>query len=221
MSRTFNAAKCEQGSVNVGKYDDWAAERFPRGLTGRKRKDLTPEGKVVARGKVTRVSSDFVAVFLSVCEFGLVVNQNQDQTLPHKRAEALWDALHAKELINERFCARKWAVCREAMVRHGIIRITNRSYGPGHAMQWAVGPYFPFLGLWKARKKKDSAGSRLHAGKNTWLSQERLSASTVSGSFKETDRATQGHNTLLYKQPPKSMKLVSCRLPRPPPVSNA
>jgi hypothetical protein len=39
------------------------------------------------------------------------------------------------------------------MASYGIIQITNRQFGPGKAMEWALGPYFPFLGLWKKEKQ--------------------------------------------------------------------
>jgi hypothetical protein len=220
MARTFDAAKCAQGSVNVGKYDAWAAERFPRGLTGRRRRDLTPDGEVVERGAVTRVSSEFLALFLAICEFALVVQKNHDHTLPHKRAKALWNALYVKGLIGKRFCARKWAVCREAMVRHGVIRITNRSFGPGHAMQWSVGPYFPFLGLWKERNKTDKQPQATIGERNAWLSQQ-CSSVLATGWLIMIDRTTTRHNTLLHKQPARNTKSGCCRFPRPPPSADA
>jgi hypothetical protein len=55
-----------------------------------------------------------------------LIDKNQDTTLPHRRAEQLWESLFAKGLLPIRFCARKWAVCRELLVEYGIIWITNR-----------------------------------------------------------------------------------------------
>ncbi len=219
IARTFDAGKCARGSVNVGKYDAWAAERFPRGLTGKKRRDLTPDGEVMERGGVTRAKAAFLATFLAVCEFAIVMNRNQDQTLPTKRAEALWESLYAKGLVKVRFCARKWAVCREAMIRHGVIRITDRSYGPGHAMRWDVGPYFPFLGLWKktadvavCRERKSARGRK--------ICQQRNTGRAVSIFQREEQATSKRHNTLLYMQHAEVTNMIGCCLPRPPPVAN-
>jgi hypothetical protein len=209
ITRTFDASKCARGSVNVGKYNGWVAVHFPWGLAGRRRKDLTPEGEVVERGNVTRVRPIFLATFLAICEFALVLSKNKDQSLPTRRAKQLWDALYAKGLVKERFSGRKWAVCREAMVRHGVIRITDRSYGPGHAMRWDVGPYFPYLGLWKAVRRERSRVQVPRTCQDTKHSRQR---------GERTGR--KRYNTWLYKHPLKGACVASCRLPRPPPTAN-
>lgn len=159
ITRSFDASKCTKGSVNVGKFDSWVLKKFPKGLTGGRRKSLTPEGTVVEVGETVRVSPAFISTFLSVCEFALVIDKNKDGTLPHARAEKVWDSLYARGLIRVRFCARKWAICRDQMDQHGIVRITDREYGPGQAMKWDVGPYFPFQGLWKKPERPVIAGA--------------------------------------------------------------
>ena len=140
--------------MNVGKFDAWARKKFPNGLVGGKRRLLTEEGEVVEVNQNIRVSSQFIACFMAVAEFALLIDKNQDATLPHRRAEQLWESLFAKGLLPVRFCARKWAVCRELLVEQGIIRITNREYHTGKAMEWDVGRYFPGLGLWKGKKPR-------------------------------------------------------------------
>src|SRR5260370_14194922 len=157
IATTFDASKCAKGSVNVGKYDAWAKKNFPNGLRGRKRRALALDCTVTERPGI-HVSSKFIAGFLSVCEFALLTDKNRDNTLPHKRAKEIWDSLYAKGLISVPFCARKWATCRDEMVKCGIVQITNRHFGPGKAMEWALGPYFPFLGLWKAKKQSSLQG---------------------------------------------------------------
>jgi hypothetical protein len=193
IARTFDAAKCSKGSVNVGKYDAWARKMFPNGLMGKNRRSMTEYGEIID-GRGVHISPSFVGVFLAVCEFALRTNKNQDESLPHNRAKEIWDALFAKGLICVPFCARKWAVCREEMVRYGIIGITDRNYGPGKAMKWELGRYFPFLGVWK--------GTKVRGG--------------LCGKRKE--RRRRGHNTLLRKQSVR-MKLKSRLMPaRPPPA---
>jgi hypothetical protein len=151
IALTFDPAKCAKGSVNVGKYDAWAEKKFPRGLIARGRRGLDEYGEIVD-GQGLHVGPGFIAAFVAVCEFALLIDRNRDGSLPHNRAEELWQALHAKGLLSVPFCARKWAACRDELERHGIVKVTDRDYGPGKAMKWDLGPYFPFLGLWKGQE---------------------------------------------------------------------
>jgi hypothetical protein len=122
---------------------------------------------------------------MAVAEFALLIDKNQDATLPHRRAEQLWGSLFAKGLLPVRFCARKWAVCRELLVEQGIIRIVNREYHTGKAMEWDVGRFFPGLGLWKRKKprgpgcseRKKRTTTRRH---NTWLRQQPVESSLLT-----------------------------------------
>jgi hypothetical protein len=196
IAATFDAGKCAHGSVSVGKYDEWAAEKFPGGLTGRTRSGLAEDGNVVD-GQAVHVSPGFIGVFLAVCEFALLTDKNQDDSLPHRRAQELWEALYAKGLISVPFCARKWAACREEMVRHGVVAITDRDYRHGKAMRWALGPYFPFLGLWKTPRPPSLLGPGCLTRR--WRRRE------------------QGHNTLLRKQSPRTGVGVPWMPARPPP----
>ena len=118
--------------------------------------DHVHSSRLVDKLSVARLG--LIAVFLSVCEFALLIDKNQDNTVPHKRAKEIWDSLYARGLISVPFCARKWATCRDEMVRYGIIQITNRNFGPGKAMEWALGPHFPFLGIWKREKQPSLQG---------------------------------------------------------------
>jgi hypothetical protein len=202
ISRTFDLGKCAKGSVNVGKYDAWAAKKFPHGFKGRGRKSLTEDGEVVEFQASVRVSPQFITIFMAVCEFGLLIDKNKDGTLPQERAKRIWEALYAKGLVSEQFCARKWAICREELARHGVIKITNRLYGPGKAMEWAVGTYFPGLGLWKTPKRPSLLGP----------------GDLVSLVRRRRTQTTRQHNTLLRQQSCPVGVLDTWRLSRPPPV---
>ncbi len=103
----------------------------------------------------------------------------------------IWNALYTRGVISVRFCARKWAVCREELVRYGIVQITDRSYGPGKAMVWTVGPFFPFLGLWKT------------------LSQLSLLGPGCFNRIRKRNTTTQQQNTLLRQ------RQVDFPVPRP------
>jgi hypothetical protein len=160
IAPTFDSSKCAKGSVNVDKYDAWAHKHFPHGLAGRTRSSMSEEGDIIP-GQPIHVSARFIAVFLSICEFALLMDKNQDESLPHRRAEALWTSLELQGLITVPSCARKWAVCRDELERHGLIQVTDRNYRPGQAMKWEVGAYFPGLGLWKQQKAVRLLGSSL------------------------------------------------------------
>jgi hypothetical protein len=196
IARTFDAGKCAHGAVNVGKYDEWAAKKFPNGVTGRTRSGLDEDGNKVD-GQAVHVSPTFIAAFMAVAEFALLIDKNQDDSLPHHRAETLWEALYAKGLVSVPFCARKWAVCREAMVRHGVVVITDRDYRHGKAMRWDVGPHFPFLGLWKTPEPPSLLGP---------------------GCFGRRMRTTQQqHNTLLHGRSGRTVVEAVLMPARPPP----
>ena len=145
------------------------------------------------------VSTGFIAAFLSICEYTLLIDKNDDSTLPHNRAEELWDTLHHQGLISVKFNARKWAACREAFVQHGIIRITNRQFGPGKAMEWELGLYFPFLGLWKT---------------SSWAPSMRGLVDFVEEGINHTQ---DKHNTLLQSNDPELPRNRLWSLVRPPP----
>ena len=195
MGQTFDASKCAKGSVNIGKYDEWAKKAFPNGFKGRSRRYLNEKGEITENHHRTCVSARFLSVFMSIAEFALLTDKNKDGSFPHKRAERVWNALYAKKLITVRFCARKWAQTRERLVQHGVIVITDRNYGPDKAMKWKEGSYFPGLDLWKGEKL------------------ESLGAPHVL----DERRQNNEHNTLLYKQPVKSGEFHVKGVPRSPP----
>jgi hypothetical protein len=197
IALTFDPAKCAKGAVNVDKYGQWAEKKFPQGLIARGRKDLTEYGEVV-EGQGVQVSHRFIAAFVAVCEFALLIDKNRDGSLPHRRAEELWQALHAKGLIPVRFCARKWAACRDELERHDIVKVTDRDYSPGKAMRWEVGVYFPFLGRWKGQKQRSVVGG-----------------GSLPGGRRE--RREQEHNTWLCQRPPGTASGVRLMPARPPP----
>ena len=178
ITRTFDNAKCgNTGSINVGKYDEWAQKKFPRGFGGARRRYMTEFGEIEEGEPGEIVGSSFVAVFMAICEFALLTDKNQDGSFPHDRAEALWKALYAKDLVPVQFDADKWAICREELVKYDIVRVTDRNYRTGKAMKWEVGTYFPGLGLWKAKRQPSMMGpgcftvkkNRREEEHNTWL----------------------------------------------------
>lgn len=196
IAQTFDPAKCAKGSVNVGKYDAWAKKAFPDGLSGQLRGGMN-EYMQPYPGATVHVNPAFISVFMSVVEFALLTDKNQDNSLPHNRGEELWTALNTAGQVSLKFDARKWAVCRDQLEKYGIITIIDRHYFPGQGMKWDVGTYFPFLGLWKTPKLRSLLGP---------------------GSLPtRMRRTTEQHNTLLQLQSPPSAVLCSLNRSRPPP----
>ena len=149
-TRTVEAAKLQTwAAANVKKYDTWAEKKFPAGIIGGK-KYVGQDGETFQQR--LHVGSQFIGVFVAICEFGLLENRNEDDSLPHERAKKVWETLHEKGLVNVPFCDRKWAVCRDVLEGYGIVKITDRNYCNGKAMKWAVGQFFPGQGLWKTKK---------------------------------------------------------------------
>lgn len=210
IARTFDAKKCSKkktassGHVNVGKYSAWAAKAFPFGIVGGKSRWVNPDGEIVEIKQRIHVSPSFIAVFLAICEYSLVMKSNQDGSLPHDRAEALWQTLLVKDRISVRFCARKWAVCREIMASYGVIQITDRNYGPNKAMKWVVGRFFPGLGLWKGTK----APSQLNP----------VPLADFLKGRKET-RRRQHNTTFLHQQGLITVHLTRSKPSRGPPIA--
>lgn len=90
IARTFDASKCANGHVNVGKYDEWAKKKFPDGLNGGKTKYMDEYGNVIEVSQNIHVSTKFIAVFMAVVEFALMIDKNQDNSVPHDRCKDLW-----------------------------------------------------------------------------------------------------------------------------------
>jgi hypothetical protein len=200
IAQTFDASKCAKGSVNVGKYDEWAVKKFPNGIKARSRRTLNQEGMWIEGRYRTSVDPKFISVFMSIVEFGLLVDKNKDGSLPHKRGEQIWNALYVRGVVSVKFCARKWAVCRNELVYLDIIKITDFNYSAGKAMKWEENRYFPGLGLWKGEKEE----SQLESGCYT----------------KREERREEEHNTWLYKRPVEMSPLSRLNAPRPPPYEN-
>lgn len=106
IANTFDASKCANGSVNIGKYDAWANTRFPNGLIGKGKNSMTEDGELI-HSFGDHVKPEFISIFMSICEFSLRIDKNLDSTLPHKRAEHIWEALYAKGLVSIPFLVGK------------------------------------------------------------------------------------------------------------------
>ncbi len=164
IAQTFDPRKClksgsSMGTVNLGKFDAWAKKKFPNGLVGgKRRKTVTEDFQIVDSAERVSVSWEFISVFVSICEYCLLLDKNDDDSLPHQRAKDLWNWLHENQLVSVAFDDRKWAVCRDGLEKLGIIKITDRNYATNKAMRWAVAPFFPLLGLWKSSRQRRRNG---------------------------------------------------------------
>ena len=155
VSKTFDPALCE-GVVNdieSGKHDAVARKHCPCGWRAPVRHDVDEYGEISTWRDRNVADWRFVSIFLSVVEYLLVQDKNQDDTIPVARAEALWRLLEARGVVDVAFCPRKWAIVRNELERRQIITVDHTWYR-GKAMCWWPGPFFPGLGLWKAPKPK-------------------------------------------------------------------
>lgn len=209
ISQTFDTKKCtKQGqTVNIGKYDAWAKAKFPNGIAGGKRRIVTDDFQIREISMCGRIEWEFISVFISICEYCLLCEANSDGSLPHERAKELWKFLDMKGLISVCFDDRKWAVCRDALEKHGIIKI-DRIKAPGLAWKWSVGQFFPFLGLWKTKKKPSLFGAI------SWKEFVKMVSIT-----RETQQGR--HNSLLYNEAANTIVLRHLQSARPPPDINS
>ena len=205
ISKTFDTSKCtkQTQTVNIGKYDAWAKAKFPNGIGGGKRRCVTDDFQVREISICGQIEWKFISLFISICEYCLLVEANQDGSLPHERAKELWKYLHKKGLITTCFDDRKWAVCRDVLEKHGIIK-TVRNKAPGQAWKWSVGQFFPLLGLWK-KKKQPSLCAAI-----SWMD-----CITVASITRETQQGQ--HNSLLYKKDVTNYLFKHLQPVRPPP----
>ena len=197
IAETFDPSKCANGHVNVGKFDEWARKKFPNGLIGGHRKKMDEYGNISFVAQNIHVGTSFIAAFMAVVEFALLIDRNQDNSVPHDRCKDLWNTLKDKGLISVCFNERKWAVCREELVKLGIIDITDRNYCQGKAMKWAPATYFPGLGLWKTKRHPGLMGPGL-------LQEKR-------------EKRTEQHNTFLSMVTSEDAVFVRLSRSRPPP----
>ena len=95
----------------------------------------------------------FVSLFLSIAEFVVLHDKNDDDSVPSARAKALWDLLFDQGVLTVPFCPRKWKITRDHLEKLGVLKIAHH-YHRGQAMKWWTGIRFPGLGLWKTKKAK-------------------------------------------------------------------
>lgn len=154
IAQTFDPEKCKSSGeakpqIKVGKYDNWARQhsgefRTPARLGvdeyGRRR---------IVRAAVRVDHRDF-SEFLSVFEFCAVIDPNEDDSIPEKRAQAVWPGQYRP------WNPMRWRLCRDVLERKGVIKVTDRNWGPQKAMRYAPGDGFDRLHAWWKREKKPS-----------------------------------------------------------------
>ena len=157
IAKTFDVSRCHgvRHDVQVGKYDQWARTHVGT-IRGHDRRTMDEYGNVTVRENRHQVGWQFVTGFLSVAEYCLVSSPNEDGSLPHARAKDVWDRCYQGGLIKMPFCDRKWAICRDWLERRGVLKITDRNWHRGKAMQWEVSAEFRRLPQWWRRDKKQS-----------------------------------------------------------------
>ncbi len=161
IAKTFDPAKCKAHCcpVEVGKFDNWAAAHVGT-LRAKARYDVNEQGEVVQRRNRLRIDWRFVSVALSIIEYALVVDPNEDESFPEAWAEAIWRSCQAAGRTEINWNSRKWEAVRDWLEQQGVIKITDRNWrfghGDGQAMKWAVTDDFERLPVWWKRKKEPS-----------------------------------------------------------------
>ncbi|MGA2063273.1 MAG: hypothetical protein ABSG67_22610 [Thermoguttaceae bacterium] len=181
ISQTFDPALCNvHYDIKVGKYDAWAKRHCPKGWRSPTRHRVDEYGLVTEIKDRTVADWHFVSIFLSVVEYCLLQDKNADNSLPHVRAEELWDLLLERGIINVSFCPRKWKIVRDVLERLGLITV-NHIWFRDQAMCWEVGLYFPGLGSWKGSRVRgllepgsleELIGRGRERGHNSYLQQK-------------------------------------------------
>ncbi len=83
-----------------------------------------------------------VAVFLTIAEYCLIINPNDDKSVPREGFEALWGELVYESLTTIKWDKRRWKRLRDYFDEMGIISV-EKVWGPGKAMRWHPEPKWP------------------------------------------------------------------------------
>ena len=156
IARTFNPSLCTgvRHEINFGKFDAWAKQHCPDGWRRKAKRSLDEYGNIIVRQRSRTVADwQFISVFLSLAEYVVLHDKNNDDSVPSARAESLWTLLYEQGVVSIPFCPRKWKIVRDRLETLGVLRIDHH-YHRGQAMKWWIGTLFPGLGLRKMPKVK-------------------------------------------------------------------
>jgi hypothetical protein len=154
IAKTFDGSLCTgvRHEINFGKFDGWAKQHCPDGWRRQASRWLDEYGTAHTRQRSRTVADwQFVSLFLSIAEYIVLHDKNEDDSVPSARAESLWTLLHEQGVISIPFCARKWKITRDRLEKLGVLKIDHH-FHKGQAMRWWLGKCFP--GLWRKIKKK-------------------------------------------------------------------
>ena len=154
IGRTFDPEKCKSSDkakpeIKVGKYDKWARHHTSEVRTPA-RLGIDEYGRRRIMKAAVRVDHRNFSEFLSVFEFCAVIDPNEDDSIPEKRAKAVWPAQYRP------WNPMRWRLCRDVLEHMGVIKVTDRNWRPGKAMRYAPGNEFDRLHAWWKREKKRS-----------------------------------------------------------------
>jgi hypothetical protein len=179
IANTFDASKCKASkpvvTVNLGKFSRWA--RICTEWRGEERTTVDEYGRIIRKRDRTVVGPAFLSVFMSVVEYCLILEKNEDDTVPQERAKAIWDDLYRTGQTGIKYCPRKWAICRNKLESLGIIEIDHTHFY-GQAMKWWPTDLFPCQ-FRRARKVRGMLDA------------------VELGDFLQEKREREGHNSLL------------------------
>jgi hypothetical protein len=201
IAKTFDPSRCRSTRpISLGRFRRWAS--LCQGWRGPDRVALDEYGRVCRGKNRTVVGPDFLAVFMAVVEYLLIVDKNEDDTVPQERAKAIWTDLYITGQTTVRYCPRKWAICRNKLEALGIIRIDHTHYH-GQAMKWWPTDRFPSQRTEKVRGMLDAVEPEV---------------------FQKVIREKKGHNTLWQQVAISQMPVVGFPshhpLPRGSPTTN-
>jgi hypothetical protein len=97
-------------------------------------------------GRRAVTATDFACAVCLLLYF--VVNPKADRSLPQRRAEGLWKALHAAGDFGRPWNRHRWKAIRDWLTQRGWLRWQDRSFkvgtreNPGVAMKWCLSPWF-------------------------------------------------------------------------------
>jgi hypothetical protein len=128
ISKTFDPAKLARSptldlaAIDLTEYVGWVKGRYPDGI-----------------GCAT---VEDVNVFLAITKFCLVVDPNENGSLPFERFKSIWQKLYAGGLLQRQFRWVRWRQIRDRLKSEGVVEVFGKPERRT-AQKWRISHNFP------------------------------------------------------------------------------
>jgi len=128
ISKTFDPAKLARSlpldlaAIDLTEHVGWVERHYPDGICPAMAED--------------------VSVFLAITKFCLVVDPNENGSLPFQRFQSIWQKLYASGLLKRQFRWDRRQQIRDRLKPEGVVEVFGRPERR-NAQKWRIGHNFP------------------------------------------------------------------------------